>query len=90
MTRSWVHVHRAAAVVLRSLVLIPHNHGNWRAQRDTKLSARLNFDSVLLVSWRGESALTGPSTSHPWLDIGFCKGHTWRTPVDNAPNGAAM
>ena len=54
MARSRVHVHRAAAVVLRSLVLIPRDHGNWRAPRDAKLSARLNFDSVLLVSWRGE------------------------------------
>lgn len=90
MARSRVHVHRAAAVVFWSVVLIPHNHGNWRAQCDAKLSARLNLDSVLLVSWRGEGALTRPSTSHLWLDIGFCEGHTGRTPVDNAPNGATM
>jgi hypothetical protein len=90
MTRSWVEVHCAAAVVLRSLILIPHDHGNWRSKCDAKLSARLDLDSVFLVSWCGESALARTSTSHLRLNVRLGQSHAGRTAINDAANGAAM
>jgi hypothetical protein len=90
MTRSRVLIHRATAIIFWSLVLVPHNHGNWRSKRDTEFRARLDLDPVLFIPWRRESALTGSPTGHLRLDIGFSESHAWRAAIYDAADGAAV
>lgn len=79
-----VQIHRAAAVILRSLVLIAHNHRNWRTESVSALSAGLNLDSVLFIAGCSESALAGTAAGHLRLDVGLGEGHAWRAAIDDA------
>lgn len=79
-----VQVHRTAAVILWSLILIAHNHRNWRAEGVAILSTGLNLDSVLFIAGGGESALAGTATGHLRLDVGLGESHAWRAAIDDA------
>lgn len=90
MARSRVHVHRAAAVVLRSLVLVADYHPDRSTQGDAEFRPRLDFHTVLLVSRGREGALAWSSPSHLRLDVVLCEFHARRTAIDNAADGAAV
>lgn len=87
---SWEPVHSAAAIVLRSLVLIANNHANWCTQSHSKFRSRLNFHAVLFVSRGRECALARTSPSHLRLDVILCEFHAGWAAVDNASDGAAV
>lgn len=83
-------VHCAVAVVLRPLVLIADHHSNWRAQCHTKLCARLDLDSVLLVARGRQGALAGSAAGHLRLDVALGELHARRAAVDDTADGAAV
>lgn len=84
MARPGVEIHRTTAIIFGSLILIAHNHRNWRAESVSVLSTGLNLDSVLFIAGCGESALAGTASGHLRLDVGFGKGHAWRAAIDDA------
>ena len=90
MTRSGIKIHRTISIVLRSLVLIQHNHGNGRAQRDPVLGARLNLHLVFFISRGRQRTLPWPSSCHLRLDVGRGKRQARRAAIDDAADGAAM
>lgn len=90
MTRSGEQVHSAAAIVLRSLVLVANDHSNWRTQGDAKFRPRLDFDAVLFISRGREGALARASPGHLRLDVVLCEFHSGRAPIDNTADGAAV
>lgn len=79
-----VEIHRTTAIILGSLILIAHNHRNWRAEGISALGAGLDFDSVLFIAGCGESALAGTASGHLRLDIGLGEGHAWWAAIDDA------
>lgn len=83
-------VHRAAAVVLGSLILISHYHSDGRAECDAELCAGLNLNAVLLVTRRGQSTLARTSPRHLRLDIILSELHAWWAAINNTANGPAM
>jgi hypothetical protein len=90
MTGSRVQIHRRIAIIFRSLVLVAHDHGDGRAQRDAELGSGLDLNSVCFVARGCESALAGAATGHLGLDICFCELHSWGDAVDDAAHGAAV
>lgn len=90
VARTRVQVHRAATVVLRSLVLVADHHANRCSQSDSEFRSRLDLDAVLFVSRGRQRALTGASTGHLGLDVVFCELHAGGAAVNDAANGAAM
>ena len=90
MARTGVEIHCAATIVFRPLVLVSHNHANWRAQSNPKLRAGLDLDPVLLIPRRREGALTWSPARHLRLDVVLRQGHAGRAPVHDAPDGPAV
>lgn len=90
MTRSWVEIHGTIAVILWSLILVPDDQPDGRAEGDSEFRTRLDLDLVLLVARRRQSRLTWSAPCHLWLDVGFGELHArWHT-VDNASDAAAV
>ena len=90
MTRPWVQIHRAPTVVLRPLILITHDHGNRRAQRDSKLCTRLDLHAVFLIARCRQRRLAGSPPRHLRLDVGFCEGEPRWHAINDAAHGAAV
>lgn len=90
MARPGVQIHRTTAIILGSLILIAHNHGNWRTEGVSALSTGLNLDPVLFIAGCGESALAGTASSHLRLDIVLGEGHAWWAAIDDAAYRAAV
>lgn len=59
VTGARVLLHGVALVVCRAEVLVLDDHGNWGAERDTSLHARLDGDKISLIARRGDGALAG-------------------------------
>jgi len=90
MAGARVQIHRAAAVVLGSLVLVADHHANRCSQGDSEFRSRLNLDAVLFVSRGRQRALAGASAGHLGLDVVFCELHAWGAAVDDAADRAAV
>lgn len=90
MTRSRVQIHRAIAIILRSLVLIHDAHANRGAQGNAKLGTGLDLNFVFLVARGGDGALSRATACHLGLDVGFGQLHAWRHAVDDAAHAEAV
>lgn len=51
VTRAWIQIHRAPAVIFGPLILVLHNHGDGRAKRDAELGAGLDLHEIFFVAW---------------------------------------
>ena len=90
MTRPGVHVHGLVAVVLGALILVHDPDANGCTQRDAKLSTRLDLDLILFISRCCDCGLSGASSCHLGLDVGFSKGHTRRAAINDGANAEAV
>lgn len=87
MTGSWVHIHRLVAIVLLALVLVHDPETNWCAKGDTKLRARLDLHTILLVSGCSYGGLAWSAARHLGLDVSVCESHAWWASVDDGTHG---
>jgi hypothetical protein len=82
MTRPWVFVHGAIAIVLGPLVFVHDAHGDRGAQCDTMFNPGLYFYTILLVSGCGDFALARSSPCELGLDVGLSELETRWAAVD--------
>lgn len=90
MAGSWVLVHGLVAVVLLALILVHDPNTNWRAQCDSELCARLDFDAILLIAGCCDGRLAGSTACHLGLNVTLGESHAWWAAVDDGAHGKTV